>query len=140
MSTADELSKLAELRDRGVLSQQEFNAQKARLLNTQAPAGAGVAPPVPAGQGPCPAPWVQAAAPGGYPVPVTVGNGYSTAGIILGAIAFLFVPILLGPTGLVLGAIGKSKGESKAVVAMVVSACGLVVGMLLGIIAFGTVV
>jgi len=31
-STAEELNKLAELRDRGVLSPQEFDAQKAKLL------------------------------------------------------------------------------------------------------------
>ncbi len=31
-STAEELHKLADLRDRGVLSQQEFDAQKAKLL------------------------------------------------------------------------------------------------------------
>jgi hypothetical protein len=31
-STADELSKLAKLRDQGVLSNEEFNTQKAALL------------------------------------------------------------------------------------------------------------
>jgi len=75
----------------------------------------------------------------GYEVPRSVGNGYSTAGIILGAIAFLFFPIVLGPIGLIMGAVGKSRGEDKAVVAMVVSACGLVVGMILGIIVFDSV-
>jgi hypothetical protein len=38
-----------------------------------------------------------------------------------------------------MGAVGKSRGEDKAVVAMVVSACGLVVGMILGIIVFDSV-
>lgn len=33
-NTADELSKLAALRDQGVLSQQEFEEQKARILST----------------------------------------------------------------------------------------------------------
>lgn len=32
LSTADELAKLAQLRDQGVLSQEEFDAQKAKLL------------------------------------------------------------------------------------------------------------
>jgi ABC-type transport system involved in multi-copper enzyme maturation permease subunit len=32
-STADELSKLAELKDKGVITDSEFEAQKARLLN-----------------------------------------------------------------------------------------------------------
>jgi len=44
-STADELAKLADLRDRGVISLQEFARAKERLLGTQAagPAGSGVA-------------------------------------------------------------------------------------------------
>lgn len=62
----------------------------------------------------------------------SAANGFSIAGIIMGAIAFLFFPIILGPAGLIMGAIGKSKGESKAVVALVVSGLGLVIGMLLG--------
>lgn len=70
------------------------------------------------------------------PRPATVGNGFSTAGIILGAIAFLFFPIVLGPAGLVLGAIGMSKGEDRAIVALVVSTLGLVVGMTFGAIAW----
>ena len=35
-----------------------------------------------------------------------------------------------------MGAIGKSKGESRATVAMVVSGAGTVAGMILGIIVF----
>jgi hypothetical protein len=64
------------------------------------------------------------------------GNGFSTAGIILGAIAFLFFPIVLGPTGLILAAVGKSKGEDKAVVAMTVAGLGTVIGMILGVMLF----
>ena len=30
---ADELAKLAQLKDAGILTEEEFNAQKARLLN-----------------------------------------------------------------------------------------------------------
>ena len=66
------------------------------------------------------------------PSSTSTGNPYSTVGIVLGVIAFLFFPIILGPVGMILGAVGKSKGESKAVVAMVVSGIGLVVGMILG--------
>ena len=33
-SIADELTKLAKLKDAGILSEEEFNAQKAKLLNT----------------------------------------------------------------------------------------------------------
>jgi hypothetical protein len=44
-STADELAKLADLRDRGVISLQEFARAKERLLGTQpaGPTGSGVA-------------------------------------------------------------------------------------------------
>lgn len=66
------------------------------------------------------------------PTSVSTGNAYSIVGIVMGAIAFFFFPIVLGPVGLILGAVGKSKGESKAVVAIVVSAAGLVIGMILG--------
>src|SRR5690348_16678267 len=36
-STADELAKLADLRDRGTISEEEFAAAKARLIGTRAP-------------------------------------------------------------------------------------------------------
>jgi hypothetical protein len=39
-STADELAKLADLRDRGTISEQEFAQAKARLLGSQAPGAA----------------------------------------------------------------------------------------------------
>lgn len=70
--------------------------------------------------------------PGAAFTPRTAGNGLSTAGIILGAIAFIFFPILFGPAGLICGAIAKSRGEERAVIAMIVSACGLVIGMIIG--------
>lgn len=75
------------------------------------------------------------------PVPpkqVSSGNGYSTAGIILGAIAFLFFPIICGPAGLILGGIAMSKGESRAVVALIVAGAGTVVGFILGAFAFSS--
>jgi len=60
------------------------------------------------------------------------GNGFSIAGIILGALAFLIFPIIFGPIGLIMGAIAKSKGERLATRALVVSGIGLVVGMIFG--------
>lgn len=72
------------------------------------------------------------------PSPSTAGNGFSTAGIILGVISFLFFPIIFGPAGIILGAVGKSKGESKAVTAMAVSAVGLVAGMIIGAVVFAS--
>ena len=68
------------------------------------------------------------------PQPSSPGSTFSTVGIICGAIAFLFFPIVFGPAGLIFGAVAKSKGEQKAVVALVVSGVGLVVGMIFGYI------
>jgi hypothetical protein len=68
--------------------------------------------------------------------PTQAGNGFTIAGTICGAVAFLFCPILLGPVGLILGAVAKSKGEPRANIALIVSGLGLVVGVLLGIIVF----
>lgn len=72
----------------------------------------------------------------GFPVPASPGSGYSTAALILGAIAFLFFPIVLGPAGLILAAVGMSKGEKNAAVGMTVAACGTVIGMILGAAVF----
>lgn len=60
------------------------------------------------------------------------GNTWSTIGIICGAIAFLFFPPLFGIAGLVFGGIAKSKGESGATTALIVSVLGLVLGMIIG--------
>ena len=59
-------------------------------------------------------------------------NVLSIIGIVLGGIAFLFCPILFGPAGLILGGIAMAKKERLAVVALIVSACGTVVGFVLG--------
>lgn len=73
-----------------------------------------------------------------YAAPVTTGagNGFSIAGIVLGIIALLIFPPLFGIAGLVMGAIALSRKESKAVIAMVVSGVGLVLGMLFGMLSF----
>jgi hypothetical protein len=47
-SSADELAKLAQLRDQGVITPQEFESQKAKLLGASPAAQAPQAPPAPA--------------------------------------------------------------------------------------------
>jgi membrane protein DedA with SNARE-associated domain len=71
---------------------------------------------------------------GAYPParPQSSSNTLSTLGIVFGAISFLFFPILFGPIGIVLGAVAKSRGESKATTALWVSILGLVIGMIIG--------
>ena len=72
------------------------------------------------------------------PRPTSPGNTFSVIGIICGAIAFLLLPIVFGPAGLILGAVAKSKGEDKAVLAMIVSGLGLVVGMIIGALVYSS--
>ncbi len=72
------------------------------------------------------------AQPYGYPVTRSAGSAYSIAGIICGAVALVFCPIVLGVIGLVLASRAKKRGESLAGVARLVSLVGLVAGMVLG--------
>jgi hypothetical protein len=91
------------------------------------PGGSAQYPPPPPGM-PYGQPWQQANRSG--------TNRYSTIGIILGIISFFFLPIIFGPAGLIVSAMGRSRGERRANVALVVSALGLVFGVILGVLAF----
>jgi hypothetical protein len=90
------------------------------------------------GFGPAGTPGVAPAqsAPYGHPgvaaQPAQPAQTLSILGIVFGAIAFLFFPIVFGPAGLVVSAIGLSKNERLAPVALAVSGAGLVIGFVLG--------
>jgi uncharacterized protein YacL len=61
------------------------------------------------------------------------GRGWSIAGLVCGIIAFLIVPILFGPLGVIFGFLGYRGGDRRlGVTAMVVSVVGLVVGLIVG--------
>ncbi len=60
------------------------------------------------------------------------GGSFATAGLACGIVAFLFFPIVLGPLGIVLGAIAWNKGHPRGQTATIVSIVGLIVGMMLG--------
>ena len=68
------------------------------------------------------------------PMQAKASNGLSTAGIILGAIGLLFVPMAFGTAGLILGIVAKTKKEPRANVAIAVGIIGLVGGVILGAI------
>lgn len=68
-----------------------------------------------------------------HPVQADAANTLSIIAIVCGAIAFLFLPIVFGPAGIVLAAIGRSKKEKLAPVALGVAIAGTVIGILLGI-------
>ena len=62
----------------------------------------------------------------------TTGNTLSIIGIVCGVLAVLILPIVFGPAGLVLGFIGRSKGERLSTIAIIVAAVGMVLGLVLG--------
>lgn len=68
--------------------------------------------------------------------PVDNKQGLATAGLVCGILSFLFFPVVLGPLGIIFGAIAWKAGNSRGMAALVVSVIGLPVGMLLGIMAF----
>ena len=64
--------------------------------------------------------------------PPAPSNTFSTWAIVVGCLALLFLPILLGPAALLLAGIALSKKEPRATVAMVVAVVGTVGGFALG--------
>ena len=62
------------------------------------------------------------------------GGGLATAGLVCGLVAFLFLPIILGPIGIVLGAIAWGQGHPRGRAATIVSIVGTVVGMWFGMV------
>jgi membrane protein DedA with SNARE-associated domain len=59
-------------------------------------------------------------------------NLFSIFGIVLGGLALIVVPLLLGTVGIILASIGKKKKESLSTLALVISIVGTVVGVILG--------
>lgn len=62
----------------------------------------------------------------------SASNTLSIIGIVCGVIALFFCPPLFGIGGIVLGVVGKRKGERLGTVAIIVGAVGLVLGMIIG--------
>ena len=60
------------------------------------------------------------------------GNALSIAGIVLGVLAVLFLPIIFGPAGIVCAAMGRSKKQRLANVALGVSIGGTILGFIFG--------
>jgi len=76
---------------------------------------------------------------GPWPAPTRTGaaaNPFSLVAIILGLVAVLFFPILLGPVGIVLGIVGRSRREPWAVAGITVAIVGMIVGLVLGAMAY----
>lgn len=84
------------------------------------------------GQGQPPQPYYGHVPQPPYAPPHNDANTLSIIGIVLGAVAFVFCPVLFGPAALVLGGVGMSRKERLAPVALAVGGAGLVVGVALG--------
>lgn len=67
------------------------------------------------------------------------GNGLAIAGIVLGVVSLFFLPIVLGPIGIILAAVSKSKKQSMSTIALVVSILGTVGGMILGAVVMAAI-
>lgn len=76
----------------------------------------------------------------GYAPPETKstndGRVYVIIGFVCAAVALVFLPIVFGPAAIVLGYVGKKKGDELGKWAMIAGAVGLVVGMIVGAIVF----
>ncbi|MBW3665184.1 MAG: hypothetical protein KY469_18985 [Actinobacteria bacterium] len=66
----------------------------------------------------------------------STSNGFSIGAIACGLLAFVIFPIVLGPIGIVLGAIAKSNNEPKANWGLGIAIAGTAIGMLLGFLVF----
>ncbi|MFI9634489.1 hypothetical protein ACIHAX_17565 [Nocardia sp. NPDC051929] len=62
---------------------------------------------------------------------------YSIIGFVCAITAVLFCPILFGPAGIILGIIGRNKGESLGKWAAIAAAVGMVIGLIVGFVVFG---
>lgn len=70
-------------------------------------------------------------------LPVSEGsNKLSTWAITLGVIGFFFVPIVLGVIAIILGKIAKTRGESRANLALGIAISGTVLSILIGVATF----
>jgi hypothetical protein len=69
-----------------------------------------------------------------WQAPPSTGNGFSITAIVLGAVAFVFIPPLFGILGLIFGAIGLNRKERLGRVGMIVAGLGLVMGIILGVV------
>lgn len=72
--------------------------------------------------------------PGYQSAPASTGSGLSTAAFICGGLAFLILPIVLGPIGIVCGAIALRRDQPRAGAALAVAIAGTIGGFIIGAI------
>jgi hypothetical protein len=57
-------------------------------------------------------------------------SGFSIAGITLGCLAVLILPLLIGPLAIIMAGVGKAKGERHSTVALIVAIAGTIAGVI----------
>jgi len=126
----DALERVADLKDKGVITEAEFRKMKQRILSPNTPTSDHQ-----------PSHWVneewagRTGAASGAPSPLpNEGNSLANLAIVLGVIALGFLPVVLGPIGIILGAISNRRGSDRGLIAIVVATIGTVAGMLIGIL------
>lgn len=70
------------------------------------------------------------------PSPSAYGRGYTVAGFICAVIALVFLPVVLGPLGAVLGYVGYRKGDELGRWAIAAGVAATVLGVVLGVLLF----
>ncbi|MCV7205793.1 DUF2510 domain-containing protein [Mycolicibacterium peregrinum] len=71
--------------------------------------------------------------PGQYGTVASPSNLFSIIAFVCAGVSVLFCPILFGPAGLILGAVGLTKKERFAPIAIAASAGCMIAGMVLGV-------
>lgn len=72
------------------------------------------------------------------PAAESPGNGLAIAAIVMGALALLFLPIILGPAAIICGGIAMRRGQPLGRVGLMVGVIGMVAGFILGAIVVGS--
>ena len=62
------------------------------------------------------------------------GQGCALAGVLVAAFSMFVFPLVLGPAGMVLGAVAYFRGERRGKWVIVFAAVGMVLGILLGLL------
>lgn len=66
----------------------------------------------------------------------SAGRSFTIGAFVCAVIALIILPPVFGIAGIVLGNVGKNKGDPLGKTAMIVSAVCLVVGMIIGVLIF----
>ena len=67
-------------------------------------------------------------------------DGLVTGAYICAALSLLFLPIIFGPIGVILGVIASSNGDERGATAAIVSGVCMVIGMFLGMLIFASMI